>query len=124
MIAHPPFADPSPPPCRAEDLPPQWLRLFPDDAFADASPAEEGPRYTMAELASLEAQRFRGWGTAVGDLFGQVMQDLAGDIRLTGARTPDDFRDRIEILEADHQDRLRAEGASMPWCRCGEDPVL
>ena len=70
-----------------------------DDADADRwaiTPAE----LTMAERVDLEAERFRGWKTDLGDLLADQLEATAAAMRLTGAGDPATFLDRHAAMLA------------------------
>src|SRR4051812_41627596 len=47
--------------------------------------------FTLADLVARQAEFYRGWSNAAGDLLAAAMTDLAGKIEATGATTPDEL---------------------------------
>jgi hypothetical protein len=66
----------------------------------DDRPAVAWPRFTLPELADQEALAYHAWRNPAGDLFARTMEELAQKIRFTGASTPADYWDRIEVMDA------------------------
>jgi hypothetical protein len=66
----------------------------------DSGPANGQP-LTLVELVEHEARGYRAWGTSEGDFLGRQLERLAQLVRFTGATTPEEFDERLEVLEAD-----------------------
>ena len=75
--------------------------------------AQESPRLvpangqpmTLVEIVEHEALGYRAWGTPEGDFLARQMERLAQLIRWTGASTPEDHEDRMEVWDAEIRDR-------------------
>ncbi len=91
--------------------------VWPDDA--------DGPRFTFAELIEQEALGYRAWRTDVGDFLARQMERLSQLIRWTGATTPEQHEERMEVWDAEIRDRYWDMGyhegleAGRRECRCG-----
>ncbi len=67
--------------------------------------AQESPRpvpangqpVTLVEIVEHEALGYRAWGTPEGDFLARQMERLGQLIRWTGASTPEDHEDRMEV---------------------------
>src|SRR5271157_4296775 len=95
--------------------------------------AQESPRpvpangqpMTLLEIVEHEALGYRAWGTPEGDFLARQMERLAQLIRWTGASTPEDHEDRMEVWDAEIRDRYWDMGyhegleAGRRECRCG-----
>ena len=94
------------------------------DRALDA-PALNGQPQTLAEIVDHEALGYRAWGTQAGDFLARQMERLAQLIRWTGASTPEDHEDRMEVWDAEIRDRYWDMGfheglvAGRRECRCG-----
>ena len=95
--------------------------------------AQESPRplpgtasRTLLEIVDHEALGYRAWGTPEGDFLARQMERLAQLIRWTGASTPEDHEDRMEVWDAEIRDRYWDMGfheglvAGRRECRCGQ----
>jgi hypothetical protein len=86
---------------------PRFPRLVP----AGPRPVRPAPlpdgRYSLVELVEGQSAYFRGMGSPVFDLMADRLDELARDIRATGATSVADFADRLPILEAERLDRLQ-----------------
>jgi hypothetical protein len=75
---------------------------------------------TLAETVDHEALAYRAWGTPDGDFLARQIDRLAQLIRLTGAQTPGQFEDRLEVYECDMRareyDRGFEDGANRSYC--------
>ena len=84
------------------------------------------PDATLAEKAEHEADAYRALGTAEGNLFARMFEELALKIRMTRATTPDEYEGRIQVLDADIREKWEARGyeeGRRVGCRCGENPI-
>ncbi len=70
-------------------------------------------RLSLAELVEAQARAFRAWNLGAADLMAERLEELAAEVRLTNAATPDQFRDRIDALRMDEDRRLIAHGESI-----------
>jgi len=104
----------------AEDEDP---RYGPQDDGGGGWDAYDDSRWTLApdaemsmvEVVMLEAARYRGWGTDLGDLLAERSESLVGQIKALDARTPEQFRDRRDA----HLDcAMREAEARMARARC------
>jgi len=84
-----------------------------------------GQPVTMLEIVEHEAEGYRAWGTPEGEFLARQMDRLAQLIRWTGASTPEDHEDRMEVWDAEIRDRYWDMGfheglvAGRRECRCG-----
>jgi hypothetical protein len=60
-----------------------------------------GEPMTLAETVDHEATAYRAWGTPAGDFLARQLERLAQLIRWTGATTPQEHEDRMEIWDDD-----------------------
>ena len=60
---------------------------------------------TLVEIVEHEALGYRAWGTPEGDFLARQMERVAQLIRWTGASTPEDHEDRMEVWDAEIRDR-------------------
>ena len=74
---------------------------------------------SLVELVDHEALSYRDWGTPEGDFLAEALEHLAQLIRWTGADTPDDHRDRMEIWEAEIREGEYRRGFSEGLTRAG-----
>ncbi len=65
---------------------------------------------TLAELVDHEALAYRAWHTPEGDFLAEQMERLAQLIRWTGATTPREYTDRMEVWEDEIRDRAFERG--------------
>jgi hypothetical protein len=82
------------------------------------------------EVVEHEAMGYRAWGTSTGRFLAEQMSRIAQLIRWTGATTPEDHEDRMEIYDRELRDRFYEQGyqdgredgrrESCP-CRCHRD---
>jgi hypothetical protein len=56
---------------------------------------------SLVDLVAKQAERYRAWPLEAGRLIAEALDELAGKIQATGAQTPDEYRARLEILEAE-----------------------
>lgn len=63
---------------------------------------------SLDALADHVAEHFRSWGTEAGDLFGQVLADLARSVRQVSARSPAEFLARRDQADAVARETLEA----------------
>ena len=84
-----------------------------------------GQPVTMLEVVEHEAEDYRAWRTPEGEFLARQMDRLAQLIRWTGASTPEDHEDRMEVWDAEIRDRYWDMGfhegleAGRRECRCG-----
>jgi hypothetical protein len=76
-----------------------------------AAHARSRSQQTLAEQVTAEADRYRRVGDPVNLLIAETLGNLARGIRSVQARTPDQYRERVETVERDQQydDWHRAE---------------
>jgi hypothetical protein len=65
------------------------------------SASANGQPLTLVEIVEHEATGYRAWGTPEGDFLARQFERLSQLIRLTSATTPEQFEERLEVLEAD-----------------------
>lgn len=89
------------PACCPDDEPAPCLACLDADGPADGDWSDDDvitlapdAELTMVEVIELEAARYRGWGTDLGDLLAERAESLVGQIKALDARTPEQFRDR------------------------------
>jgi hypothetical protein len=70
-------------------------------AAAGPVAAIDGRPTTLAETVDHEALAYRSWGTPEGDFLARQMERLAQLVRWTGATTPEDHEDRMEVWDED-----------------------
>jgi hypothetical protein len=79
----------------------------------ESAPANGQPR-TLVEIVDHEALGYRAWKTPEGDFLAAHLEHLAQLLRWTGASTPSEHFERLEVWEAEvaerHFDRGYAEG--------------
>jgi hypothetical protein len=101
----------------------RW-ELGPDLAEIDLreSTQETGATLSLADLVSKQAEAFRAWPIEAGAMIADALDDLAAKIQATDAHTPDEYRARIEILEAEaaeqHQEIGYQEGLAAGRAEC------
>lgn len=59
------------------------------------------PSGSLAWWIEQEAAKYRMIGTEAGELLFETLWQLANRIRYVDARTPTEYRDRLEVLDAD-----------------------
>lgn len=59
------------------------------------------PSGSLAWWIEVEAAKYRMLGTEAGELVFETLWQLANRIRYVDARTPTEYRDRLEVLDAD-----------------------
>jgi hypothetical protein len=69
-----------------------------------------GQPTTFLETVEHEALGYRAWGTTVGGFLADQLGRIAQLIRWTGARTPEDHDDRMEIYDRELRDRYYEQG--------------
>ena len=73
-----------------------------------------GQPATLAETIDHEALAYRAWKTPTGDFLASKLEDLAQLVRWTGAATPAEHVDRLDVWDAEiaeqHFDRGYSEG--------------
>jgi hypothetical protein len=67
--------------------------------------AINGQPVTLVELVDHEATSYRAWGTPEGDFLARQMERISQLIRFTGAATPEQYEDRIEVLETEAREQ-------------------
>jgi hypothetical protein len=60
-----------------------------------------GQPLTLVEIVEHEATGYRARGTPAGDFLALQLERLSQLIRLTSATTPEEFDERLEVLESD-----------------------
>jgi hypothetical protein len=65
---------------------------------------------SLPELIDHQADWFRSWPSAAGDLIARALDELALKVRMVDATTPEDAMARIEILEQDVRQQWEAIG--------------
>jgi hypothetical protein len=98
-------------PARVATTPPQAVAIPPEAAVpaAPVVPANGQPT-TFLEIVEHEAMGFRAWGTPVGSFLASQLDRIAQLIRWTGARTPEDHEDRMEVYDRELRDRYYDQG--------------
>lgn len=85
--------------------------FLPTNLDGAAALADHDPdRLSLAELVEAQARAFRAWNLGAADLMAERLEELAAEVRLTNAATPDQFRDRIDVIRMDEDRRLIAFG--------------
>ena len=79
------------------------------DRAQSVVPANGQPT-TFLETVEHEALGYRAWGTSVGGFLADQLGRIAQLIRWTGARTPEDHEDRMEIYDRELRDRYYEQG--------------
>lgn len=69
-----------------------------------------GQPVTFLEQVEHEAMGFRAWNTSTGKFLANQLDRLAQLIRWTGARTPEDHEDRMEIYDRELRERHYDQG--------------
>lgn len=69
-----------------------------------------GQPTTFLEIVEHEAMGYKAWGTAVGSFLADQLGRIAQLIRWTGARTPEDHDERMEIYDRELRDRHYEQG--------------
>ncbi|QEH35567.1 hypothetical protein OJF2_41200 [Aquisphaera giovannonii] len=69
-----------------------------------------GQPTTFLEIVEHEAMGYRAWGNEVGRFLADQLDRTAQLIRWTGAETPADHEDRMEIYDRELRDRLFEQG--------------
>ncbi len=80
---------------------------------ADSSPPfvpSNGQPTRFLEVVEHEAMGYRAWGTPTGRFLAEQMSRIAQLIRWTGATTPEDHEDRMEIYDRELRDRFYEQG--------------
>jgi hypothetical protein len=85
---------------------------------ATAPAAEPSPLFVPSngqptqflEVVEHEAMGYRAWGTSTGRFLAEQMSRIAQLIRWTGATTPEDHEDRMEIYDRELRDRYYDQG--------------
>lgn len=96
-----------------------WEPRIDDDDRPDAEPPG---RFTFVEQIDQEALGYRAWGTPVGDFLARVMERTAQLVRWTGASSPQEHEDRMEVWDASIREQWYDRGfeEGRRQCRCGE----
>ncbi len=81
----------------------------PPHRAADVVPVNGQPT-TFLEIVEHEAMGYRAWGTATGRFLADQLARLAQLIRWTGAQTPEDHEDRMEVYERELRERFYEQG--------------
>jgi hypothetical protein len=69
-----------------------------------------GEPRSLVEIVEHEALGYRAWRTPAGDFLAAQMDRLGQLIRWTGARTPEDHEDRMELYDRELRDRYFEQG--------------
>jgi hypothetical protein len=77
---------------------------------APVSVPSNGQPMTLVEIVEHEAMGYRAWHNPEGDFLASQMERLAQLIRWTGATTPEDYEDRMEIYDRELRDRYYDRG--------------
>ena len=80
---------------------------------ADSTPPfvpSNGQPTQFLEVVEHEAMGYRAWGTSTGRFLAEQMSRIAQLIRWTGATTPEDHEDRMEIYDRELRDRFYEQG--------------
>ncbi len=64
-----------------------------------------GQPVNMAEAIDHEALSYRAWQSPIGDFLAIQMERLAELILFTGATTPSEFADRLEVLDQEAREQ-------------------
>ena len=97
----------------------------PGAGIAQLASDERSAREPCSEIVEHEALGYSAWGTPEGEFLARQMDRLAQLIRWTGASTPEDHEDRMEVWDAEIRDRYWDMGfheglvAGRRECRCG-----
>jgi hypothetical protein len=67
------------------------------------APENRADRASLADAIELEVARYRALNTSLGDLIGDHLVELAVLAGLTGARDPEQLRDRAECFGECHR---------------------
>jgi hypothetical protein len=62
---------------------------------------DQSATLSLPELIDYQADWFRSWPSAAGELIARALDELALKVRMVDAMTPEDAMARIEILEQD-----------------------
>jgi len=60
-----------------------------------------GQPLTLAETIDHETMAYRAWGTPIGEFLARYMDRLAQLVRWTGATTPDEHEERMDVWDAE-----------------------
>ena len=90
-----------------------------------ASVLANGEPASLVEIVEHEAMGYRAWGTREGDFLARQMDRLSQLIRWTGAKTPEEHEDRMEVWDAEIREQWEARGfeEGMRSCQCGRCPT-
>jgi hypothetical protein len=69
-----------------------------------------GQPTTLLEIVEHEAMGYRAWGSAAGNFLADQLGRIAQLLRWTGARTPQDHEDRMELYDRELRDRYYDQG--------------
>jgi hypothetical protein len=92
--------------------------VAPDQTTATAPALESTPHLVPSngqptqflEVVEHEAMGYRAWGTSTGRFLAEQMSRIAQLIRWTGATTPEDHNDRMEVYEHELRERTYEQG--------------
>jgi hypothetical protein len=65
----------------------------------DRGPSPDAPRLAGYQVVAMEAERYRTFGTPIGDLIAATLDDLAHEWRFLGGQSVDQFLDRRLQME-------------------------
>lgn len=81
----------------------------PGNPATEAVPANGQPT-TLLEIVEHEAMGYRAWGTPAGRFLADQLGRIAQLLRWSGARTPEDHEDRMELYDRELRDRHYDQG--------------
>lgn len=100
--ADPDAGDPSTWPAWTDEPAATWApevhTIGPDDILDGPPPRLDGPTTDLAGWVEAEMERYRRMGTEAADLVAATLHDLAAEIHILGARTPEAVYDRRAAL--------------------------
>jgi hypothetical protein len=101
----------------------RW-ELGPDVAEIDHRELTQrtGAPLSLADLIDHTAEFFAAWPTGAGSLIAEALRELAAKVHATGATPPDEFRDRIAVMEDEarqqHEEIGYQEGLAAARAEC------
>ena len=69
-----------------------------------------GQPTTLLEIVEHEAMGYKAWGTPAGRFLADQLGRIAQLLRWSGARTPEDHEDRMELYDRELRDRHYDQG--------------
>jgi hypothetical protein len=77
---------------------------------------------SLPDLIDHTAEFFAAWPTGAGSLIAEALRELAAKVQATGATTPDEYRDRIAVMEDEarqqHEEVGYQEGLAAARAEC------